>query len=186
MKLAKSSSSILKKFLVFNSLIFLVLGLFTFFYLKAIQPDLVKQRTEKHTVIINNTSNHIERLKIKFDNKSLTEFLLSTRFLFQNLERVQFYNIDGFLVGDTNVLDLDQTVFSKTDVILEEEAGKQTLNTKQKPENKNLSNEGKIEEVKNLISKKDNEPIIIEIKENNNFYVKTLDSLEVGGVRVLW
>tara|TARA_B100002051_G_scaffold232289_1_gene230906 strand:- start:97 stop:1632 length:1536 start_codon:yes stop_codon:yes gene_type:complete len=181
MKLVKSSSSILKKFLVFNSLIFLVLGLFTFFYLKAIQPDLVKQRTEKHTVIINNTSNHIERLKIKFDNKSLTEFLLSTRFLFQNLERVQFYNIDGFLVGDTNVLDLDQTVFSKTDVILEEEAGKQTLNTKQKPENKNLSNEGKIEEVKNLISKKDNEPIIIEIKENNNFYVKTLDSLEVGG-----
>ena len=86
MKLVKSSSSILKKFLVFNSLIFLVLGLFTFFYLKAIQPDLVKQRTEKHTVIINNTSNHIERLKIKFDNKSLTEFLLSTRFLFQNLE----------------------------------------------------------------------------------------------------
>ena len=65
MQLVKSSSSILRKFLIFNSLIFLILGLFTFFYLKAIQPNLVEQRVEKHTVIINNTSNHIERLNIK-------------------------------------------------------------------------------------------------------------------------
>ena len=54
MNLVKSSSSILRKFLIFNSVVFLILGLFTFFYLNAIQPNLVKQRVEKHTVIINN------------------------------------------------------------------------------------------------------------------------------------
>ena len=118
MKLVRSSSSILRKFLIFNFFIFLVLGLFTFFYLQAIQPNLVKQRTEKHTIIIGNTSNHIERLKINFEEKSLKNFLLSTRFLFQNLERVQFYNRDGKLIGDSNVLDLDQNVFSKSDIIL--------------------------------------------------------------------
>ena len=117
MRLVKSSSSILRKFLIFNLVVFLVLGLFTFFYLGAIQPGLVKQRTEKHSIIINNTSNHIERLKIEYNEKSLKSFLLSTRFLFQNLERVQFYNLNGEIIGDTNVLDLDQSVFSKTDAI---------------------------------------------------------------------
>ena len=68
MKLVKSSSSILRKFLIFNFFGFLILGLFTFFYLRGIQPNLVKQRTEKHVVIINNTSNHIERLQIKFES----------------------------------------------------------------------------------------------------------------------
>ena len=72
-------TSILKKFLVFNFFVFIILGLFTFFYLKAIQPNLVKQRTEKHNVIINNTSNHIERLQVNYEKKSLIEF--SSKFI---------------------------------------------------------------------------------------------------------
>ena len=147
MKLVRSSSSILRKFLIFNFFIFLVLGLFTFFYLQAIQPNLVKQRTEKHTIIIGNTSNHIERLKINFEEKSLKNFLLSTRFLFQNLERVQFYNRDGKLIGDSNVLDLDQNVFSKSDTILEE-----NINEKFSPQDNESKNE-------KLIKKKKNENI---------------------------
>ena len=99
---------------------FLVLGLFTFFYLNAIQPNLVKQRVEKHTVIINNTSNHIERLKINFEEKDLKNFLISTRFLFQNLERVQFFNVEGELIGDTNIIDLDQNVFVRSDAVIQE------------------------------------------------------------------
>ena len=71
MKLVKGSSSILRKFLVFNFFAFLILGLFTYFYLKSIQPNLVKQRTEKHVVIINNTSNHIDRLQLDFEKESL-------------------------------------------------------------------------------------------------------------------
>ena len=121
MKLVKSSSSILRKFLVFNFFIFLLLGSLTFFYLSGIQPNLVKQRMEKHTVIINNTSNHLERLSIEFDKESLKNFLLSTRFLFQNLERVQFYDITGNLIADTNVLDLDKSVFTKTEIVMEED-----------------------------------------------------------------
>ena len=47
MKHKKKSTSILKKFLVFNFFVFSILGLFTFFILKAIQPNLVKQRYGK-------------------------------------------------------------------------------------------------------------------------------------------
>ncbi|MBO6482858.1 MAG: HAMP domain-containing protein, partial [Pelagibacteraceae bacterium] len=181
MKLVRSSSSILRKFLIFNFFIFLVLGLFTFFYLQAIQPNLVKQRTEKHTVIIGNTSNHIERLKINFEEESLKNFLLSTRFLFQNLERVQFYNRDGRLIGDSNVLDLDQNVFSKSDTILEE-----NINEKFSPQDSELKNEKLVkkkenENIKNLIKKKNDDPIVLQIEENNNFYVKTLDDVTVNG-----
>ena len=71
MKLVKSSSSILRKFLLFNFFVFLFLGSLTFFYLSGIQPNLVKQRMEKHTIIINNTSNHLERLSIEFSKESL-------------------------------------------------------------------------------------------------------------------
>ena len=120
MKLVKNSSSILRKFLLFNFFAFTILGLITFFYLKGVQPNLVKQRTEKHSIIINNTSNHIERLKLAFEKESLKNFLLSTRFLFQNLERVQFYNLKGDLVADTNVLDLDQNVFARTEMVIED------------------------------------------------------------------
>ena len=89
-----SSSSILRKFLVFNFIVFLVLGIFTFFYLKATKPNLVKKRSDEHSKIIKNTSDHINRLNIEFTKEGATKFLLSTRFLFQNLDRVQLYNLD--------------------------------------------------------------------------------------------
>ena len=152
MNLVKSSSSILRKFLIFNSVVFLVLGLFTFFYLNAIQPNLVKQRVEKHTVIINNTSNHIERLKINFEEKDLKNFLISTRFLFQNLERVQFFNIEGELIGDTNIIDLDQNVFVRSDAVIQE-----NIDANSNIFEKDLSSEKspqKKENISNLISKK--------------------------------
>ena len=116
----KKQSSILKKYLLFNLLVFSILGLFTYIYLKAIQPNLVKQRTANHLVIIKNTTDHLNRLKVQFDNKSIKNFLLSTRFLFQSLDRVQFYNIKGEIIGDTNILDLDQGVFTKSEIIVEE------------------------------------------------------------------
>jgi len=84
-----SSSSILSKFLVFNLVAFLILGIFTFLYLNAIKPNLVKNRSNQHARIIDNTSDHIKRLNIEFTKESTTEFLLDARFLFQNLDRVQ-------------------------------------------------------------------------------------------------
>ena len=105
------SSSILKKFLVFNLIIFLVLGIFTYLYLDAIKPNLVKNRSNQHTKIINNTSEHINRLKVEFTKESATEFFLSTRFLFQNLDRVQLYDLNSNLLADTDTLDLAQDIF---------------------------------------------------------------------------
>ena len=180
MKLVKSSSSILRKFLVFNFFAFLILGLFTVFYLKGIQPNLVKQRTEKHEVIINNTSNHIERLQLNFEKESIKNFLLSTRFLFQNLERVQFYNLDGDLIADTNVLDVDQSVFKKTDLVLEEKIENNTLPENTEDNINEESREGKIDTIKELLLKKKNkEPSVFQKTEGNNFYVKTLGDVNI-------
>ena len=94
-----SSSSILKKFLVFNLVVFLVLGIFTYLYLDAIKPNLIKDRSNHHERIINNTIDHISRLNIEFNKESTTEFLLSTRFLFQNLDRVQLYDLNSNLLS---------------------------------------------------------------------------------------
>ncbi len=184
MRVKKKSASILNKFLIFNFFVFIILGLFTFFYLKAIQPNLVKKRIEKHNIIINNTSNHIERLKINFESNSIKDFLLSTRFIFQNLERVQFYNLDGDLIADTNVLDLDQEVFSKSDKILQESISDDEISNKKDNLETNLTNEmrgNKDNKIKNfLLNKKPKEGIIIEIEENNNFYVKTLNDVIIN------
>ena len=172
MKIKKKSSSILNRFLIFNFFVFIILGLFTFFYLKAIQPNLVKQRTEKHNVIINNTANHIERLQVSFEQNSIKDFLLSTRFLFQNLERVQFYDLNGILLADTNVIDLDQNVFTKSDKIFQENLNTdRSLIEKNTDQEKSLQEEKqkKIGEIDNLISnKKPKQEVTIQIKENNN------------------
>ena len=100
------SSSFLRKFLVFNFIVFLILGIFTFLYLSSTKPNLVKKRSNKHSIVINNTLDHIERLNIDFTKKGVTEFLLSTRFLFQNLDRVQLYDLNLSLLADTDTLDL--------------------------------------------------------------------------------
>ena len=114
----KKTASILKKFLLFNFTTFSILGLLTIFYLKAIQPNLVKKRTVNHKIIISNTVDHLKRLDVDYSSEGIRTFLLSTRFLFQSLDRVQFYDSGGELIGDTNILDLDQNVFSRSDIII--------------------------------------------------------------------
>ena len=123
----KKSASILKKFLLFNLTVFSILGLFTIIYLEAIQPTLVSDRASNHKIVINNTKENLERLNIDYTKKGIREFLLSTRFLFQSLDRVQFYDLSGNLIGDTNVLDLDQSVFSRSEIILEEIIGEDAI-----------------------------------------------------------
>ena len=114
-----SSSSILRKFFVFNLIIFLFLGIFTFLYLKAVKPNLVKNRSIQHAKIIDNTLDHIDRLNVQFNKTSATEFLLTTRFLFQNLDRVQLYDLNFNLLADTDTLDLAQDIFIKSQEVQE-------------------------------------------------------------------
>ena len=115
--------SILKKFLLINFIVFSVIVLLTIFYLMAIEPNLVKKKSLDHVQIIDNTISHIERLNIRFEKNEIAKFLLSTRFLFQSLDRVQFFDNDLNLLGDTNVLDLDPRSFSKKFEVTEIEIG---------------------------------------------------------------
>jgi len=105
--------SILKKFLFINSIFFTVIGLFTFLYIKNVQPNLIKKKSSNHIEIINNTVDNLIRLNVKFVEEDIRGFLFSTRFLFQNLDRVIFFDNELNLVGDTDTLDLDPRSFSK-------------------------------------------------------------------------
>ena len=105
--------SILKKFLFINLIIFIIIGSFTIIYLSSVKPNLIKKKTSNHIQIINNTIDHIQRLKIKFNEEDIRKFLFSTRFLFQNLDRVILFDIKYKLVGDTDTLDLDPRSFSQ-------------------------------------------------------------------------
>ncbi len=176
----KKTSSILRKFLLFNLSIFSVLGLFTILYLNAIQPNLVKKVSSSHFIIINNTSDHIERLGVEFDKEGIKKFLLSTRFLFQGLDRVQFFSNEFELIGDTNILDLDTSVFEKSDEVIEE--GVERKESQIKP----LLEDGSEQ---SLISNKirtqyKDQPITIENEINNNFFVSTISELKLKNITV--
>ena len=105
--------SILKKFLFINLIVFIIFGSLTAIYLKGIQPNLINKKTSNHINIINNTIDHIKRLKIQFNKDDVRKFLFSTRFLFQNLDRVMFFDNKFELIGDTDTLDLDPRSFSQ-------------------------------------------------------------------------
>ena len=104
--------SILKKFLFINSIFFTIIGLFTFIYIKNVQPNLIKKKSSNHIEVINNTIDNLTRLNVKFNEEDIRSFLFSTRFLFQNLDRVIFFDNELNLVGDTDTLDLDPRSFS--------------------------------------------------------------------------
>ena len=104
--------SILKKFLFINFIIFTIIGLFTFVYLNSVQPNLIKKKSINHIKIIDNTINTLFRLDVKFVADDIRRFLFSTRFIFQNLDRVIFFDNNLSLVGDTDTLDLDPRSFS--------------------------------------------------------------------------
>ena len=105
--------SILKKFLFINFIFFTIIGSFTLIYLNNVQPNLIKKKSANHISIINNTIDNILRLNVKFDEENIRAFLFSTRFLFQNLDRVIFFDNKLNLIGDTDTLDLDPRSFSQ-------------------------------------------------------------------------
>jgi two-component system sensor histidine kinase ChvG len=130
--------SILKKFLFINLIFFSVIGLLTFLYLKNIQPNLIKKKSSNHIKIINNTVDNLDRLEIDFNEEDIRKFLFSTRFIFQSLDRVIFFDNQLNLVGDTDTLDLDPRSFSTRLDIVELEI----LNEKKSreiSENKNIN-----------------------------------------------
>ena len=152
--------SILKKFLFINFIFFSIIGLFTFLYLKNVQPSLIKNKSSNHIRIINNTTDNLDRLGIKFNEKDIRSFFFFFRFIFQSLDRVIFFNNKLDLIGDTDTLDLDPRSFSSRLNIIEleilnEEKTKEILDEK----NINIGN-------KNLVSLKD---ILFNYVESKNY-----------------
>ena len=176
------SSSILKKFLVFNLIIFLVLGIFTYLYLNAIKPNLVKNRSNQHEKIINNTSEHINRLKVAFTKESATEFFLSTRFLFQNLDRVQLYDLNSNLLADTDTLDLAQDIFVASQDVKETPIDKadDDIDINKDSEITQSATFNTENYIKEYTEQKNiKEKLVISKTVNNNFYVITINSVGV-------
>ena len=180
-----SSSSILKKFLVFNLIVFLVLGIFTYLYLNAIKPNLVKNRSNHHTRIINNTTDHINRLDIKFTKESATKFLLDARFLFQNLDRVQLYDLGINLLADTDTLDLTQDIFIRNQNVQETPIDKsdENISVSENPEVAKTSTFNTERYVRGYSKQKNNkDKLIISETINNNFYVITINLVKSEGI----
>ena len=129
--------SILKKFLFINLIFFTVISLFTFAYLKNVQPNLIKKKSSNHIEVINNTIDNLTRLNVEFVEDDIRKFLFSTRFLFQNLDRVIFFDNQLNLIGDTDTLDLDPRSFSQRLDIVEFEVLTEKK-TKEITEKKNI------------------------------------------------
>ena len=138
------SLSILKKFLFINLIIFLVIGCLTLLYIGNVKPNLILKKTVNHIKIIDNTIDHILRLNIKFEEEDIRRFLFSTRFLFQNLDRVILFDNQFNLIGDTDTLDLDPRSFSnRLDIvqleILNEKTSKKIIEKKNMNKEKTIS-----------------------------------------------
>ena len=179
--------SILKKFLFINSIIFIIIGSFTVIYLSSIQPNLIKKKTSNHIQIINNTIDHIKRLKIEFTNKDIRKFLFSTRFLFQNLDRVILFDNKFNLVGDTDTLDLDPRSFSQRLDIIELETLDEN-NSKKEVKNKIIDKNKKLSLSDILLnyseSKDFGKPFTFTQENYNQFLLTTIKNVNIEGNHV--
>ena len=179
--------SILKKFLFINLIIFIIIGSFTIIYLSSVKPNLIKKKTANHIKIIDNTISHIDRLKIKFEEEDIRKFLFSTRFLFQNLDRVILFDQEFNLVGDTDTLDLDPRSFSqRLDIveleILDEKTIKKIIQKKDINKEKTISLNDVLSHY--IWSKDFGKPFTF-IQENyDKFLLITIKNVNVGGKNV--
>ncbi len=163
--------SILKKFLFINFVIFTIIGLFTLIYLTNIEPSLLKKKSEDHINIINNTTDNIKRLNIKFQENDIRKFLFSTRFIFQNLDRVIFFDNKLELIGDTDTLDLDPRSFSTRLDKIEFESLSDEVNEDENKENNSSQNNETKASFKDLLERYNNSD------NYGNYYTFTEDNL---------
>ncbi|WP_440920102.1 sensor histidine kinase [Candidatus Pelagibacter sp.] len=163
--------SILKKFLFINFVIFTIIGLFTLIYLTNIEPNLLKKKSEDHINIINNTTDNIKRLNIKFQENDIRKFLFSTRFIFQNLDRVIFFDNKLELIGDTDTLDLDPRSFSTRLDKIEFESLSEEVNEDENKKNNSFQNNETKASFKDLLERYNNSD------NYGNYYTFTEDNL---------
>jgi len=175
--------SILKKFLFINLIIFLVIGCLTLLYIGNVKPNLILKKTVNHIKIIDNTIDHILRLDIRFEEEDIRRFLFSTRFLFQNLDRVILFDSQFNLVGDTDTLDLDPRSFTnRLDIVQLEILNEKTI--KKITETKNINKEKTIS-LKDILtnyswSKDYGKPYTFIQEGYNQFLLTTVKNVTLG------
>ena len=174
--------SILKKFLFINFLIFFVIGTLTYIYLISVQPNLIKNKTANHIEIIENTANHIQILNIKFNIEDVRKFLFSTRFLFQNLDRVLIFDNEFKKLGDTDTLDLDPRSFSQKLAIIDTTLNKQNNSQNDKKLSKNKKEKSIFDVLKTYPSSKEfGKPFTFTRESYDNFYLTTIKNINIDG-----
>ena len=177
--------SILKKFLFINFIFFTIIGLFTFAYLKNVQPNLIKKKSSNHIEVINNTIDNLTRLEVKFVEEDIRSFLFSTRFLFQSLDRVIFFDNELNLVGDTDTLDLDPRSFTtRLDTVELEILNEKKTKEITEKKNIDIGNENTVS-LKDILfnyvaSKKFGTPFTFTQDEFNKFKVTTIKNVMRG------
>ncbi len=195
--------SILQKFLFINLVVFIFIIIITFFYLGAIQKNLINEKQKNHTSIITQTISNLEKSNIKLNEYGISEFLFSkkSRFpYFEKLDRVIFFNEKLNWIGDTRSIpsslllieelteqsgdNIFKNQENKNKTIFDEDLNKYYLSGSEKP----LTNLKKIQEQFFVFSIKrinylnnqgyilisENADIIItQIEERENFIVRT-------------
>jgi len=178
--------SILKKFLFINLLIFIFIGTLTIIYLNYVQPNLIKKKTSLQIEVINNTINNLNRLNIEFEKNEVKKFLLSTRFLFQNLDRVIFFDESFEILADTDTLDLDPRSFSSRIEIVEFDL--QNNQDKEKSTDELINSEKKSEFEKKLqeysISDDYGKPVTFTNETYNKFKLSTIKNVLIDDENV--
>ncbi len=181
--------SILKKFLFINSIFFTIISLFTILYLKNVQPNLIKKKSSNHIEVINNTIDNLIRLDVKFVEEDIRKFLFSTRFLFQNLDRVVFFDNKLELVGDTDTLDLDPRSFTtRLDIIELEILNEKKTKEITEKKNINIGNDNSVSLNDILFnyagSKKFGIPFTFTQDEFNKFKLTTIKNVMKNGENI--
>ena len=178
--------SILKKFLFINLLIFIFIGTLTIIYLNYVQPNLIKKKTSLQIEVINNTINNLNRLNIEFEKNEVKKFLLSTRFLFQNLDRVIFFDESFKILADTDTLDLDPRSFSSRIEIVEFDL--QNSQDKEKSTDELIDSEKKSEFEETLqeylISDDYGKPVTFTNETYNKFKLSTIKNVLIDDENV--
>ena len=178
--------SILKKFLFINLLIFIFIGTLTIIYLNYVQPNLIKKKTSLQIEVINNTINNLNRLNIEFEKNEVKKFLLSTRFLFQNLDRVIFFNESFEILADTDTLDLDPRSFSSRIEIVEFDLQNNQDKEKSTDELINSEKKSEFEETLQAYSISDDygKPVTFTNETYNKFKLSTIKNVLIDDENV--
>ena len=130
---------------------------------------------------------HIQRLNVKLNEDDVRKFLFSTRFLFQNLDRVIFYDKEFNLIGDTDTLDLDARSFSNKSSIVEQE----NLDNKNKKDDEKINKNKKDKKIylKEILinystSKDFGKPYTYTEETYNQFLLTTIKNVNLNGENI--